>query len=64
MTKNEVIVRKYEADEGCVFDWADFHYHLDEDGNEVQDHLYAKTIFLSPTDDILNYVEIEAPKEE
>lgn len=62
MTTNEVTIKKYVADEGYVFDWADPHYHTEEvDGEEVeiQDHLYAKIIYLNPTvDNINNYVEI------
>lgn len=64
MTTNEVIVRKYIADEGCVFDWAEPHYHTEEDGTEVQDHLYAKTLFLGKNDSIENYIEVYAPVEE
>lgn len=59
MTKNEVVIRKYTADEGLVFDWVDPHYHTEEDGTEVQDHLYAKTLFLAANDDISNYVEVK-----
>lgn len=64
MVKTEVIVRRYDADEGLVFDWADPHYHIDENGEEVRDHLYARTLYLSPIDDIMNYVEVEEPKED
>lgn len=55
MTKNEVIVRKYVADEGKVFDWAEPRY---EDG--IQSHLYARTIYLAANDDISNYIEVAA----
>ena len=53
---------RYDADEGYVFDWAEPHYiiQLDENGKEVevQEHLYAKTLFIGPTDKIENYIEI------
>lgn len=58
---------RYDADDGMVFDWAEPRYEtqLDENGKEVevQTHLYAKTLFIGPTDNIANYVEVEAVKE-
>lgn len=55
-------VTRYDADEGKVFDWKDLsaHTYEDEDGNVVQEHLYAKTIFIGEFDSIDNYVEVEA----
>lgn len=57
---------RFDADDGMVFDWAEPRYetHI-EDGKEVQvqAHLYAKTLFIGPTDNIANYVEVEAIKE-
>ena len=54
---------RYDADEGKVFDWAEPRYdiELDENGNEIktQTHLYAKTLFIGPTDSIENYIEVE-----
>ena len=55
---------RYDADEGFVFDWAEPRYieMLDEETNEVkqvQEHLYAKTLFIGPLDSIDNYVEVE-----
>jgi hypothetical protein len=59
---------RYDADEGKVFDWAEprFITQLDEDGNEVevQEHLYAKTLFIGGNDKIENYIEIDNPEEE
>lgn len=59
---NFVIVR-YDADEGLVFDWKEPRYieELDEKGNpiQIQEHLYAKTLFIGPTDSIDNYIEVE-----
>lgn len=65
MISNEYKLTRYDADEGKVFDWADLtaHTSTDEEGNEVVEHLYAKTLFISITDDINNYVEIDAPQE-
>lgn len=55
MKADIVIVRKYVADEGKVFDWAEPHYTEDE----VREHLYVKFLFLGKDDDISNYVEVE-----
>lgn len=63
---------RYDADEGKVFDWAEPHYIyelIDPEHPELgekqvgQEHLYAKTIFVGPTDNIDNYIEVDAPKE-
>ena len=59
---------KYEADEGMVFDWKEPRYIEDENGNQIQEHLYAKVLFIGGNDTINNYVEVEhvedLPKEE
>ena len=59
---------RYDADEGKVFDWAEprFVTVLDENGKEVevQEHLYAKTLFIGANDKIENYIEIDNPEEE
>lgn len=59
---------RYDADEGKVFDWAEprFRMELDENKNEieVQEHLYAKTLFIGPTDSIDNYIEVAEPAAE
>lgn len=54
---------RYDADTLKVFDWKEPRYRdvLDENGNVIgqeQEHLYAKTLFIGPTDSIDNYVEI------
>ena len=54
---------RYDADDGCVFDWLEPHYIEDEEGNQIQEHLYAKTLFIGPHDTIENYIEIEEVKE-
>lgn len=59
---------RYDADEGMVFDWAEARFIdvQDEDGTirQEQEHLYAKTLFIGGNDNIENYVEVPAPKEE
>lgn len=50
---------RYDADEGKVFDWAEPRYTEDADGNPVQEHLYVKTLFIGPSDNIENYIEVE-----
>ena len=49
---------KYEADEGMVFDWKEPRYMEDENGNQIQEHLYAKVLFIGGNDTIDNYVEV------
>ena len=55
---------RYDADEGMVFDWAEPRFTEDEEGNQVQEHLYAKTLFIGGTDSIDNYIEVIANNEE
>lgn len=50
---------RYDADEGYVFDWKEPRFIQDEEGNEIQEHLYAKTLFIGANDDIENYIEVE-----
>lgn len=55
---------RYDADEGFVFDWKEPRYIEDEEGNQVQEHLYAKTLFIGSNDSIDNYIEVNAPEVE
>ena len=55
---------RYDADEGMVFDWKEARFVEDENGEQVQEHLYAKTLFIGGNDSIENYVEVSAPVEE
>ena len=59
---------RFDADENKVFDWKEprFIEAKDEDGNEIkiQEHLYAKTLFIGLNDSIVNYIEIDAPLKE
>lgn len=64
MKSTEFQLVRYDADEGMVFDWVEPHYIEDENGNQIQEHLYAKTLFIGRNDTIYNYIEVEAPAEE
>ena len=66
MKQENYILRKIEADEGKVFDWANLeaHQYEDEDGNIIQGHLYSDILFLADNDSAENYVEVERPVEE
>lgn len=55
---------RYDADEGKVFDWVEPRFIEDEDGNQIQEHLYAKTLFIGANDSIDNYIEVIKPVEE
>ena len=50
---------RYDADEGYVFDWKEPRFITDENGNEVQEHLNARTLFIGANDNIDNYIEVE-----
>lgn len=60
MISSNYSLTRYDADEGKVFDWKEPRYNEDEDGNQVQEHLNVKTLFLGHTDSITNYVEVDA----
>ena len=60
MKYSDFVLTRYDADEGKVFDWKEPRYHEDKDGNKVQDHLNAKTLFIGATDSIANYIEVDA----
>ena len=49
---------RYDADEGKVFDWVEARYIEDENGEQVQEHLYVKTLFIGGNDSIDNYIEV------
>ena len=64
-TTNFQLIR-YDADENKVFDWAEprFIEDVNKDTGEVvqlQEHLYAKTLFIGANDNIDNYIEVDAP---
>lgn len=60
MISSNYSLTRYTADEGKVFDWKEPRFTEDENGNQVQEHLNAKTLFLGHTDSITNYVEVDA----
>ena len=64
MKSTEFQLTRYDADEGMVFDWAEARFTEDAEGNQVQEHLYAKTLFIGVNDNIKNYIEVEAPAKE
>ena len=60
---------RYDADNGLVFDWKEPRYIdiTDEEGKvieQIQEHLYAKTLFIGDLDSIDNYIEVVKPVEE
>lgn len=52
---------RYDADEGMVFDWLEPRFIEDENGNQIQEHLYTKTLFIGGNDNITNYIEVAEP---
>lgn len=60
MISSNYSLTRYDADEGKLFDWKEPRFNEDENGNQVQEHLNAKTLFLGHTDSITNYVEVDA----
>lgn len=55
---------RYDADEGKVFDWKEPRYIEKEDGEQEQEHLFVKTLFIGHLDSIDNYIEVPAPEQE
>lgn len=58
MKTTNYTLERYDADEGYVFDWVEPRYIEDEEGNSIQEHLYAKTLFIGENDSITNYIEV------
>ncbi len=50
---------RYDADEGKLFDWKEPRYNEDAEGNQIQEHLNVKTLFIGGTDTIENYIEVD-----
>lgn len=59
MNYTSFVLTRFDADEGKLFDWKEPRYIEDEDGNQVQEHLYVKTLFIGANDTIENYVEVD-----
>ena len=60
MISTNYSLTRYDAADGCIFDWKTPRFIEDEEGNQTQEHLGAKTLFLGHTDSITNYVEVDA----
>lgn len=52
---------RYDSDEGKVFDWREPRSRTNEKGEEEQEHLYVRTLFIGANDSIDNYIEVNAP---
>lgn len=52
---------RYDADDNKVFDWKEPRFIEDKEGNQIQEHLYARTLFIGGNDTIDNYIEIDTP---
>ena len=59
MKQQDFKLTRYDADEGMVFDWIEPRYIENENGEQIQEHLYAKTLFIGANDTISNYMEIK-----
>ena len=59
MISSNYSLTRYDSSPNCVFDWKEPRFNEDENGNQVQQHLNAKTLFLGHTDSITNYVEVD-----
>jgi hypothetical protein len=64
MKATDIKLIRYDADKGMVFDYAQEVFYEDAEGNQIQEHLYASTLFIGANDSIENYIEVEAPKGE
>ena len=64
MISTSYSLTRYDSDEGKVFDWKEPRYNTDENGNQIEEHLYVKTLFIGNLDSIENYIEIDAPTKE
>lgn len=66
MKAQNFLITRFDADEGMVFDWIEprFNEVLNENGEIelIQEHLYAKTLFIGGNDTIANYIEVEEIK--
>ena len=60
MKYSDFVLTRYDADEGKIFDWKEPRFIENENGEQVQEHLYVKTLFIGGTDTIENYIEVDA----
>ena len=61
MKAQDFKLTRYDADDGYVFDWKEPRYIENENGEQIQEHLYAKTLFIGGNDTIDNYIEVPEP---
>ena len=59
MNYTSFVLTRYDADDGKLFDWKEARYTENENGEQVQEHLYVKTLFIGANDSIENYVEVD-----
>lgn len=59
MKQQDFKLTRYDADEGMVFDWIEPRYLENENGEQIQEHLYVKTLFIGANDTISNYMEVK-----
>ena len=65
MIYNKFNLVRYDAEDGKKFDWKEprFEDVIGEDGmptgEQVQTHLYVKTLFIGGNDAITNYIEVD-----
>ena len=67
MKSQEFVLKRYDADEGMVFDWKEPRFNTvmeNDEEKQIEVHLYAKTLFIGVGDSIENYIEVKAPVEE
>lgn len=64
MKSQEFVLKRYDADNGKVFDWKEPRFDTvmeNDEEKQIEVHLYAKTLFIGIGDSIDNYVEVKAP---
>lgn len=59
MLAQNFTLTRYDADEGKLFDWKEPRYIENENGEQIQEHLLVKTLFVGLNDTITNYVEVD-----
>ena len=59
MLAQNFTLTRYDADEGKLFDWKEPRYIKNENGEQIQEHLLVKTLFVGLNDTITNYVEVD-----
>lgn len=66
MKYSDFVLTRYDADDGKLFDWKEPRYEdiTDENGKptgeQIQMHLFVKTLFIGGEDTIENYIEVDA----